>query len=481
MKRQSIALVWFRQDLRLTDNPALTQAAAEHSHILPLYVYDPNDAYLLGGAQQWWLHHSLSALEKNLAEHALRLCLRKGSPAAIIEQLCEELSISAVYWNRCYEPLHIERDKAIKATLRDKNISVTTSNGSLLNEPWTIFNKSGAFFKVFTPYWRHCLQHTVVTQPQTIPTWPENSSAPSDALSDWQLLPSAPNWASEFGDVWQPGELGALERLEQFVSEDIARYRESRDIPASNSTSHLSPHLHFGEVSPWQIWRLVEEAKKNPECNVQAANTFLSEIGWREFSYYLLYHFPELPSKNFKEKFDGFAWENDKYALRQWQRGLTGYPIVDAGMRQLWKTGFMHNRVRMIVASFLIKDLLVDWREGAQWFWDTLVDADLASNCASWQWVAGCGADASPYFRIFNPVLQGEKFDPQGLYVKQWVPELRPVTTAAIHKPWLATTQELGGLRLGTDYPKPLVDHAKAREYALGLYKTLSHPKENQE
>jgi deoxyribodipyrimidine photo-lyase len=461
----TIALVWFRQDLRLTDNPAFAAACQAHSLVIPLYILDETTPPL-GGASKWWLHHSLSALTQALEKAGMTLILRRGNPLQIIEQLIENHPIDSVYWNRCYEPSAIERDKQIKKVLGEKGVNVYSHNGSLLNEPWQIKNKSGDFFKVFTPYWKQCRQVIFPPKAATVANWPKTPPIASDTLTAWHLLPQNPNWAAAFPRHWQPGEEDAQKKLQDFIQNSLKGYKTLRDFPAENATSRLSPHLHFGEISPWEIWRSVEEAKLDSQCNLQSAEHFLSEIGWREFSYYLLYHFPALPESNFNSQFNAFPWHVDDALLKRWQQGTTGYPIIDAGMRELWQTGYMHNRVRMIVASFLTKDLLMDWRLGASWFVDTLVDADLANNSASWQWVAGCGADAAPYFRIFNPVLQSEKFDSKGHYIRQWVPELAHLDNKSIHQPWLAAKTPM-------NYPKPVVDHNEARKRALHYYQLL--------
>ncbi len=467
----SNAIVWFRQDLRLSDNPAFAEACRHHDCVIPIYILDEATSPL-GGAQRWWLHHSLVSLDKDLTKIGLKLCLRQGDALDVLEQLFQDYPIEAIYWNRCYEPVAIARDTVIKKVFQTRGVRVASTNGCLLHEPWQITNMTGHFFKVFTPYWRACLKQMHIPEEQMISRLPQKLETDSDSLASWKLLPLKPNWAKAFGHDWQPGEEGARIKLADFVNINLKGYNTSRDVPAEDSTSKLSPHLHFGEISPWQVWRAIEMAKLDKDCDLKSAERFLSEIGWREFSYYLLYHFPSLPNANYKSKFDIFPWKNDDHFLRCWQKGITGYPIVDAGMRELWHTGYMHNRVRMIVASFLTKDLLIDWRLGASWFLDTLVDADLASNSASWQWVAGCGADASPYFRIFNPVLQGEKFDPNGDYVKQWVPELKSVSVQWVHKPWMAPKGALG-LCLGKDYPEPIVDHSEARNKALLYYKMI--------
>jgi len=463
------AIVWFRQDLRLRDNPAFFEACSNHDLVIPLYILDKNST--LGEAQSWWLHHSLKALNNSLKNRGLSLVLRQGNPLEILLELIKTLSIDSVYWNRCYEPLTIARDKKIKTTLLEQGIEVESFNGSLLNEPWTIKNKSGDFFKVFTPYWNACKQALSSQPEKQLAHRPAGVETDSDDLLEWKLLPTL-NWASQFPDYWTPGEEGAQEKLNQFIDQHLNNYKNNRDFPAENATSHLSPHLHFGEISPWTILRAIEHLKLNPSYNLPSIERFLSELGWREFSVYLLYHFPKLPFENFKKEFDAFPWQNDKQLLLSWQKGLTGYPLIDAGMRELWTTGYMHNRVRMVVASFLTKGLLIDWRLGADWFLDTLVDADLANNSASWQWVAGCGADAAPYFRIFNPILQSLKFDPDGLYIRQWVPELAHVKGQQIHTPWEVPL---------VNYPSPIINHNEARTRALDYYKQLKKKDVNED
>ncbi len=467
----SNAIVWFRQDLRLCDNSAFAAACRQHDFVIPVYILD-EITIPLGGAQRWWLHHSLASLDNGLKKIGLNLCLRKGPPLEMLEQLVRDNRIDAIYWTRCYEPAVIERDTLIKNSFQACGVSVVSANGSLLHEPWEIVNTTGQFFKVFTPYWRACLKRMGITREQVISRSPKSLDVNSESLDSWKLLPTQPNWAEPFGQYWQPGEVGAGIKLVDFIDFNLKGYSSTRDVPARNTTSKLSPHLHFGEISPWQIWRAIESVKLDKNCDLKSIERFLTEIGWREFSYHLLYHVPTLANRNFKSNFDTFPWQNDAIFLKRWQEGKTGYPIVDAGMRELWHTGYMHNRVRMIVASFLTKDLLIDWRLGASWFLETLVDADLASNSASWQWVAGCGADAAPYFRIFNPVLQGEKFDPDGDYIKQWVPELKSVDVRWIHKPWMARQDQLG-LCVGKDYPEPIIDHLDARKTALLHYKLL--------
>lgn len=465
------ALVWFRQDLRLTDNPAFFEACTNHDSVIPVYILDEKNS-VLGEAQAWWLHHSLKALNDSLtAQFGLALILRKGKPLTIILDLLKTLGIDAIYWNRQYEPRCIERDKTIKKAIQESGFSVFSFNGSLFNEPWTIHNKNGDFFKVFTPYWKTCRQTLHIQPPQLVSHKPASViDIDSDDLYQWNLLPRL-NWASQFSNYWIPGEVGAQKKLDTFIRHHLHGYKINRDFPEKRATSYLSPHLHFGEISPWTILRAVEYAKIDPHCDLAGAEHFLSELGWREFSYYLLYHRSTLPYQNFKSEFDTFPWHNDASLLKRWQKGMTGYPIVDAGMRELWATGYMHNRVRMIVASFLTKGLFIDWRLGADWFLDTLVDADLANNSASWQWVAGCGADAAPYFRIFNPILQSQKFDPDGNYIRRWVPELSSLTQDVIHAPWKST--DAASIYRSIDYPKPIINHSESRAKALDYYRQL--------
>jgi len=468
-------IVWFRHDLRLADNPALAAAARDGRPVIPLFILDDGGegGWAAGGASRWWLHHSLAALDKDLQGLGARLVLRRGPAEAVLLQVAAESGADAVFWNRRYEPAITARDSDIKQALRSEGLVAESFNAGLLFEPWTIRTGSGGPFKVFTPFWRACLSAPPPPPPEPAPSRLIAPPRPVDgeALGDWRLTPSRPNWASGFSDHWRPGEAGARERLEAFLKAALRRYRDQRDVPARPGTSRLSPHLHFGEIGPRQVWAAVQAL--GPD--IPGADAYLRELGWREFSHHLLFHFPTLPEANFKPDFNPFPWRDDPEALTAWRRGLTGYPIVDAGMRELWATGWMHNRVRMITASFLVKHLLIPWRLGEDWFWDTLVDADLAQNAASWQWVAGSGADAAPYFRIFNPVLQGEKFDPDGAYVRRWAPELARLPDAYVHKPWACPPHVLRacGVSLGTTYPRPIVDHAAARERALAAYAAL--------
>jgi deoxyribodipyrimidine photo-lyase len=478
----SPTLLWFRQDLRLQDNPALNAAAARGGAVIPVYVFDELSElkWRSGGASRWWLHHALAALDDSLRALGSRLVLARGDSGESLRKLIRQTGAGAVYWNRRYEPASIARDAKIKAELSAEGLEVKSFNSALLNEPHTIKNKSGGPFQVFTPYWRHCLTLPVAPPVKFTATalrapvkWPDSFD-----LARLGLRPRS-GWDAGFYATWTPGEASAAKRLKQFTVRAMDGYDDDRNLPARDGTSMLSPWLHFGEVSPRQIWAAVQAKSKQtgvfPPSN--GARVFLAEIGWREFAYHLLYHFPHTPERPLREEFSDFPWAEDKRGvkLRAWQRGLTGYPIVDAGMRQLWHTGWMHNRVRMVVASFLVKHLRLPWTSGAAWFWDTLVDADLASNTLGWQWSAGCGADAAPYFRVFAPVLQGEKFDASGDYVRRWVPELARLPAGHLHAPWEAPLHVLAeaGVRLGDNYPHPIVDHAKARAEALAAFKQL--------
>ncbi len=473
-------ILWFRQDLRLQDNAALHAALARNGPVIPLYIHDEagEAAWPPGGATKWWLHHSLVSLDAALQARGSRLIVARGDSGEVLSDLITATGANAVYWNRRYEPAAIARDKTIKADLLAVGVEAKSFNSALLFEPHTIANKQGKPFQVFTPYWRHCL-----TQP--IPAlvaikagdFPSPSAWPrSLPVAELGLLP-ATKWDAGFYEAWKPGETGAHKQLKLFVAEAMAGYSDNRNLPAQRGTSRLSPHLHFGEIGPRQVWAAVQALSKDTGVfpPSRGAQVFLNEIGWREFAYHLLFHFPHTPEHPLREDFRRFPWADDADGakLRAWQRGQTGYPIVDAGMRELWHTGWMHNRVRMVTASFLVKHLRLPWQQGAAWFWDTLVDADLASNTLGWQWSAGCGADAAPYFRIFAPVTQGEKFDSAGSYVRHWVPEIARLPDKFLHAPWTAPDALRVAAMIEGNYPAPLVDHAAARAEALAAFKQL--------
>jgi deoxyribodipyrimidine photo-lyase len=471
-------VVWFRNDLRLADNPALS-AAATDGPIIPLFVYDDSPSFRsLGGAAQWWLDKALRALAGDLAAQDIPLLLRRGDPIQILPKVMEETGAKSVCWNRSYDGLSVHRDSQIKAAFTDRGLRARSFNGSLLNEPWDLLSAVGTPYRVFTPYWRAALAKldgSEMLAPLPRPPLAASDRRPnSDRLEDWGLHPVRPDWSGGFSN-WKPGEAGAMKTLSSFLSRAVESYLDHRNLPSVSGTSKLSPHLRFGEISPRQVWAAAKAATADAPARAGQVHGFLRELGWREFNYQLMFHFRDAERGGFNPRFAKFAWTRDDDGLQAWKLGRTGYPIVDAGMRELWATGWMHNRVRMIVASFLTKDLLIDWREGEAWFWDTLVDADLANNSSGWQWVAGCGADAAPYFRVFNPVLQGEKFDPHGDYVRRWVPELARLPNACIHQPWRAETTLLAsaGVRLGETYPAPIIDHARARQRALAAYERL--------
>ncbi len=475
------ALVWFRNDLRLDDNPAFSAAVSSGRPVVAVYCFDEESEGIrpFGGASCWWLHHSLAALGDALARNGVRLILARGRAGRVIPDIVRLAGAGDVFWNRRYDAAGITVDRALKTALETDGIRAKSFNGSLLVEPWEVTTKAGEPMKVFTPFWRAAQARGPVPSPlRALETVAAADGVPDGLrLEDLDLLPAAPDWAGGLRDMWTPGEAGAAARLDAFLDGGFAGYAEHRNRPDMPGTSGLSPHLRFGEISPRTIWHAAEHAVRSGRAKASDKDLEIlrAELGWREFSYHLLFHNAELARRNFNARFDAFPWRSDPDGLAAWSRGRTGYPIVDAGMRQLWTAGWMHNRVRMIVGSFLVKHLLIDWREGEDWFWDTLVDADPASNAASWQWVAGSGADAAPYFRIFNPVLQGEKFDPNGDYVRRWVPELARLPAALIHKPWIASPERLAsfGLRLGRDYPSPMVDHDAARRRALAAFQTL--------
>jgi len=476
-------IVWFRLDLRLQDNPALNAARARGGPVIPLYILDAaaEGRWAPGAASRWWLHHSLAALDGALRSRGSRLILARGAAGSVLRRFARATGARAVCWNERGEPAAAARDRRIQRDLAAAGLEVKSFRGSVLFDPSTVANRSGRPFQVFTPFWRRC-RTLPVEKPQRLrrgkfvapARWPR-----SLALGALGLRPKIA-WDAGLAAAWSAGEASARRQLRRFVRDKLDAYAERRDQPAGDGTARLSPHLHFGEITPRQVWAALRAATREAG-GVPAGRgawVFWNEIGWREFAYHLLHHFPQTPQKPLRPEFAAFPWARNRAALRAWQQGRTGYPIVDAGMRQLWRTGWMHNRVRMIVASFLVKDLRLPWQAGARWFWDTLVDADLASNTLGWQWTAGCGADAAPFFRVFNPVLQGRKFDGDGSYVRRWVPELAKLPVRHIHAPWEAprATLAAAGVILGKTYPLPIVDHRMARRLALAAYDDMKRP-----
>ncbi len=472
-------IMWFRNDLRLADNAALHAAAAANLPVIPLFILDDDaaGAWRLGGASRWWLHGSLTALAGSLAAVGSRLVLARGATRDILPRIAAKVGATAVYCSRTYEPWASALETAVKTDLDKSSIELKRYRGALLFEPEDLRTGQGKPFQVYTPFARAAFaaheETKLLRRPHTLHApsrWPA-----SDKLAEWKLTPTKPDWASGLRAAWTPGEEAAQKRLDTFLKREIGKYHEHRNRPDLVGTSRLSPYLHHGEISPRQCWqraRLLAEA--HPE-RAKGVEVFLRELLWREFAHHQLVQHPALPDAPCREAFADFPWKSSVKALRSWQRGRTGYPIVDAGMRELWTTGWMHNRVRMIVGSFLIKHLLQPWQKGEAWFWDTLVDANLANNATNWQWVAGSGVDAAPYFRIFNPVTQGEKFDPDGSYVRQWCPELAKLPAPAIHAPWNVPSEilEKAGVELGRTYPHPIVDHKEARARALAAFESL--------
>lgn len=472
-------ILWFRADLRLADHAALNAALERGGSVVPVFILDDDapGAWALGGASRWWLHHSLMALAADIAKRGNALVLRRGDTVACLMDVVAETGAKEICWSRNYEPWARALEDRLKAACDDAGCTARRFSGRLLVEPEHLATQAGEPYRVYTPFWRALAASYKPAQKRAAPRkMPSPKSKPkSDTLADWALLPRTPDWAGGLRGAWQPGEAGASARLDAFLDAGLARYATDRDRPDIDGTSRLSPYLAFGEISPAALWRRAEAYAVAHDGHEKGLTVFLKELVWREFSHHLLFHFPTLPETAFREAFNSFPWARSSKNLKAWQTGQTGYPIVDAGMRQLWQTGYMHNRVRMVVASFLIKHLLIRWQDGEAWFWDTLVDADLANNAASWQWVAGSGADAAPYFRIFNPVLQGEKFDRNGDYVRAFVPELAKLPDKFLHAPWTAPADVLAkaGVTLGTTYPAPIVDHSAARARALAAYGTV--------
>lgn len=507
-------LVWFRQDLRLADHPALCEAV-QRGAVVPVFIYAPDThgTWSPGSARKWWLHQSLASLDTSLQKRGSRLILRQGDPLEQLLELAKTAKAETVMWNRRYEPALIDVDKRIKRGLADANINAESFNGRLLYEPWQVETQQGKPYQVFTPFHRTVQAMPEPSKPLDAPPGSAPGSAPgsfkspykwpaSDKLDALGLMPRI-KWYTGMAAHWDVSEAGAAKRLESFLDAAVADYQTDRDLPWTDGTSQMSPYLHHGQITPRQIYHATMKRIRTPGSPRSSGSSggssgatsgggggdklktnayaYLREVIWREFGYHLLYHFPHTPDHPLREKYNNFPWldhtkKDGRVALAAWQQGQTGYPLIDAGMRQLWHTGWMHNRVRMVVASFLVKHLLIHWHQGARWFWDTLVDADLANNTLGWQWAGGCGADAAPYFRIFNPMTQGQKFDPQGEYVRTWCPELKDVPDKYIHQPWECPPLELqaAGVTLGDNYPAPIVDHKQARERALGALSKIT-------
>ena len=471
------AIVWIRRDFRLDDNPALHQAFLAHDNLVVLYIHAPHEdgVWAAGAASDWWLHHSLTAFDQSLRKIGGKLIIRSGNSIDCLLQMITETSATDIYWNRLYEPAAVSRDTDIKKSLVSQGLKCHSFNGALLREPWEATKDDGTMYRVYTPFSNKYFKMAGITPTVEAPAKLSSVDTAIDsiAISALCLLPKI-SWDKGFHDHWQPGESGALQRLEQFIDDAVADYQTDRDIPSIDGISRLSPHLHFGEISPRQIWHAVNSSA-SAQRQEQQVRPYLKQLIWRDFAHHLLYHLPQTPTEPFNKTFERFEWDQDDALLHKWQRGQTGIPLIDAGMRELWHTGWMHNRVRMLVASVLTKNALLHWHHGARWFWDTLVDANLANNTMGWQWTAGCGVDAAPYFRIFSPARQGARFDPQGEYVKHWVPELAKLPAKFIHEPWLAPQKILdqAGIALGKDYPEPMVDLSETRKQALARYKRM--------
>jgi len=470
----SCIIVWLRRDLRLGDNPALCRACSEADRVIPVYIHAPEEEapWEPGAASRWWLHHSLRALERDLESQGSRLIIRRGDSLSMLRLLCEQTGARAVYWNRLYDPATVARDSRTKRALGAMGIAVQTFPGYLLREPWEVTTAAGSPYKVFTPY---CRASFALGDPFEPPMQDPAALAPAsgatgDGVDALDLLPRL-RWDAGFYDYWRPGEAGAWRRVDSFVKLFAAGYDTARDQPGVDGISRLSPHLHFGELSPRALWHAVRQGLGERGLE-DAALPYLRQLLWRDFAHQLLFHFPDITARNFKPSFDNYPWRQDSAAVKAWKRGVTGIPLVDAGMRELWHTGFMHNRVRMNAASFLTKNAGVHWLTGARWFWETLVDANLANNTMGWQWVAGSGPDAAPYFRIFNPVTQAQRFDPQGLYARHWIPKIAGLPDKYIHAPWTASAAMLAdaGIELGRDYPRPVLDLKQSRQLALEQY-----------
>jgi deoxyribodipyrimidine photo-lyase len=473
------AIAWFRRDLRLTDNPALSAACERAAHVVALYVHAPDEdgEWAPGGASRWWLHHSLASLDFALRARGSRLTIRRGGSLETLREVVRETGASRIYWNRLYEPARVARDACIEAALCEAGCDCESFDAALLLEPWQVQSGRGEPYRVFTPFWKACAARLdalppVLPAPAVVAPLPQPLA--SLAIEELSLRPRT-RWDLGLEQAWTPGEAGALARLEAFAREALADYGQNRDRPDLAQTSRLSPHLHFGEIGPRQCLTCVRQVVAERPAARASTDGFVRQLGWREFAHHLLHHYPHTVDSPLDARFEAFPWAPEERWMEAWQHGRTGYPIVDAGMRELWQTGWMHNRVRMLAASLLTKNLRQSWLRGARWFWDTLVDADLANNTLGWQWTAGCGADAAPYFRIFNPVLQAERFDPGRTYLRRWLPELARLPDRWIHRPWEAPPGALAdaGVVLGRDYPRPIVHLQDSRVAALAAYGAL--------
>jgi len=471
------SIVWLRHDFRLTDNPALYYAAQHSNKVVPVYIHAPEEANLwqAGQASNWWRHHSLTNLEQAIAQRGGRLIIRQGKSLEELLKLCQELKASTVYWNQTYTPGLTQRDQGVRNALESIGVDHYQYNGSLLHTPGTILNKEGKPYRVFSAFWATCQRLGLGQTPLPAPSSLYDCKLASIPISELKLLPNIP-WDQHFYEHWQPGEAHGLNQIERLCEERLDGYHHNRDYPAIEGTSRLSPYLALGEVSPRQIVTALLNTFMRRTLRASECDSFIREIGWREFAYHTLQHFPESIEKVLNPRFEKMPWQQNPELLNAWQQGKTGYPIIDAGMRELWQTGWMHNRVRMIVASFLTKNGMIHWQHGARWFWDTLVDADLASNSFNWQWVAGTGLDAAPYFRIFNPIRQSEKFDSKGHYIRCWLPELKALPDKWIHTPWKAPADILqhANISIGDNYPAPVLDLGITRKHALSCFKNCT-------
>ena len=477
MSEKTCTLVWLRHDLRLSDNPALYHAAYNKTPIIPVFIYDPDAMDRdYGAAQKWWLHHALHSLRDNFKKHGVDLLVRQGNSGDILNDLISETGATSVTWNRSYEKWSIDRDSEIKEGLKDRGIEAESYQANVLFEPWTIKNGSGTHYKVFTPYYKKCMEGGAnIDDPLPTPNSMVNASHSLNIgeISDFNFLPDI-RWDQKMADHWDISEDGAWDRMRVFFKNGLDDYKDGRDCPSIDKTSKLSPYLRWGMISPRSIWHETNLYVEAHDASETQKKEYLREVIWREFTHHLLYYYPDMRSKPLQDKFEYFPWKNYDRYLTQWQKGETGYPIVDAGMRQLWQTGWVHNRVRMIVGSLLVKHLLQPWQHGEDWFWDCLVDADPANNTAGWQWIGGCGADASPYFRIFNPITQGDKFNAHD-YVREFVPELKNIPDKYLFNPWEAPAGDLkmAGVELGKTYPEPLVTHKEGRERAMDAFQEM--------